>query len=442
MSRQRPWFWVFLLGGIFTIIVLAVPSVRYAYRSPEGHLTLQAVEASIAFLAAYLLFGRFRDDGQVRHLLLVYALGIFAVNKLSSVLAVHVVSHKELVWGSLLSQVLGGVFLMAASIVNRESTFAHRPRGYVVAAMCLAVVSLVITLSVLLGPLPQPLDVDVTLIPSGRPFITGHPVLLAGQLLLVVLNATAAIAFTKESHRKPDELLGRLGAGCILYSFARLNYVLFPSLYSDFIYSGDILRLGFYLFVLAGASAEIRGYWRRLETANLELKALALRDALTGLNNRLGFTNHAEQELRLARRAGFPLTLMFIDLDDMKEINDRFGHDQGDAALGEMAEIMRESFRDSDILARLGGDEFVALMVATKQECLLAQERMLSNLQSRNAKQERPWHLSVSTGVSVFEPEVHATLQSLLDDADRLMYEQKHERGVKPRISSLSSLRR
>src|SRR5205085_6171671 len=98
-------------------------------------------------------------------------------------------------------------------------------------------------------------------------------------------------------------------------------------------------------------------------TLQTELGNLALQDELTGLYNRRGFLALAERQLKLARRSGRSLLLFFIDVDGLKDINDAFGHGEGDAALKCTAEALETTFRDSDVIARFGGDEFAALAI-------------------------------------------------------------------------------
>ena len=94
-----------------------------------------------------------------------------------------------------------------------------------------------------------------------------------------------------------------------------------------------------------------------------ELSSLALTDELTGLYNRRGFICLSEVQLKLARRSGCDMVLFFIDVDGLKQINDSFGHSEGDNALIRTAEVLRMTFRESDVLARIGGDEFGALAI-------------------------------------------------------------------------------
>jgi diguanylate cyclase (GGDEF)-like protein len=101
------------------------------------------------------------------------------------------------------------------------------------------------------------------------------------------------------------------------------------------------------------------------QTLRQQLQDLSHKDDLTGLHNRRGFLILSEQQIRIARRQKTPFLLLFMDLDGLKDINDTFGHAEGNRALIEAAEVLRESFRQSDILARFGGDEFAALSLCS-----------------------------------------------------------------------------
>jgi two-component system cell cycle response regulator len=160
--------------------------------------------------------------------------------------------------------------------------------------------------------------------------------------------------------------------------------------------------------------------------AQMALRSLSLIDELTSLYNRRGFLNLAEHQLKLARRTKRGLLLIFADLDDLKQINDTFGHKEGDLALIESANILKQTFRSSDIIARVGGDEFVVLALETSEanvEAIYA--RLQSNLDAHNAEGSRPYILSISTGTAYYTPESSYTIDELLTRADKLMYEQK-----------------
>ena len=160
------------------------------------------------------------------------------------------------------------------------------------------------------------------------------------------------------------------------------------------------------------------------------ISRLSLTDQLTGLLNRRGFTNLAEQQLRTSIRTRNRLWLLFADLDDLKAINDRLGHEAGDRALSEIARLLRAgSFRDVDLVARLGGDEFAILATEISRidgEILV--KRVEDAVRRANDVPDREFELSLSAGVAVFDPERPQTLDALIDAADRRMYEAKRHR--------------
>lgn len=160
------------------------------------------------------------------------------------------------------------------------------------------------------------------------------------------------------------------------------------------------------------------------------LRALSLMDDLTGLYNRRGFLMLAQQQLRQARRGHRELVLLFVDMDDFKEINDRHGHQAGDGALQRAASILKHTFRDSDIVARLGGDEFVVLATDVAHGTApLIVERLRQELASRNQRDGFPYRLSFSVGVAVFDPTRPPEIEELLATADAMLYEQKRHKN-------------
>jgi len=168
---------------------------------------------------------------------------------------------------------------------------------------------------------------------------------------------------------------------------------------------------------------------RVLEQSQLdnELRSLALTDDLTGLQNRRGFLALATQQLRLALRNAQGLLLFFVDVDKLKETNDSFGHHEGDMVLVRVADALKQTFRDSDILARLAGDEFAVLAADTSSEDQEAMLRRLENSLTKCQANECRYDLSVSVGVVRFDPKESVSLEELLARADEAMYENKRK---------------
>jgi diguanylate cyclase (GGDEF)-like protein len=171
---------------------------------------------------------------------------------------------------------------------------------------------------------------------------------------------------------------------------------------------------------------------QELESANERLRNLSLTDELTGLNNRRGFTILANGLLKFARRANHPLCLIYIDMDSLKQINNTFGHTEGDIALTHFARILTETFRDSDVLARLGGDEFTVLTIdATESGVSTIHARLQSNVDAYNLVSVRGYSLSFSLGVILVDLNSTFTVDALLTQADAAMYTHKRNRRVK-----------
>jgi diguanylate cyclase (GGDEF)-like protein len=156
------------------------------------------------------------------------------------------------------------------------------------------------------------------------------------------------------------------------------------------------------------------------------LREMTLRDELTGLYNRRGFYTHAEHIIKVSKRNKDNMILFFIDVDNLKSINDTYSHQSGDDALIDTTNIIKKTFRESDIIARFGGDEFVILARLVKKslgEKLSA--RFKRNLNSHNRKNIRPYKLSLSVGVAQCGSKPNISIDDLLKRADESMYKQK-----------------
>jgi diguanylate cyclase (GGDEF)-like protein len=154
--------------------------------------------------------------------------------------------------------------------------------------------------------------------------------------------------------------------------------------------------------------------------------SLAIGDEMTGLGNRRGFEMLGERLIRAARRLGLPVSVIYADLDNMKPINDTFGHEQGDLALKEVAEVLSATLRASDLVARLGGDEFCALLVGAASDAAPTLiSRVEGALAARNEGSGRPWTLSLSLGVAESPPDEDKSLWEVVGMADAAMFEAK-----------------
>jgi two-component system, cell cycle response regulator len=157
-----------------------------------------------------------------------------------------------------------------------------------------------------------------------------------------------------------------------------------------------------------------------------ELVQMSLLDDLTGLYNRRGFKTLIEQQVKEARRSKKPLVLFLIDIDQMKQINDQFGHLMGDTAIKDTANLIKRSFRESDIVSRWGGDEFIVLGVDTLTDSIsIIKKRLQNNLQTYNANNKQPFKLSLSIGDVIKQCDSPNSLEELIEEADQKMYQHK-----------------
>ena len=162
---------------------------------------------------------------------------------------------------------------------------------------------------------------------------------------------------------------------------------------------------------------------RRMEE---KLRSISITDELTGLYNRRGFISLSEQQIKIAKRARMNMLLFFADLDKLKQINDTFGHQEGDNAIVEGAAVLREVFRESDIIGRIGGDEFAVLTTNTTEETReLLTMRIHDILDAHNRFEGRNYHLSFSIGIAHYNSEATGSLDDLMVQADTLMYQEK-----------------
>jgi diguanylate cyclase (GGDEF)-like protein/PAS domain S-box-containing protein len=165
-----------------------------------------------------------------------------------------------------------------------------------------------------------------------------------------------------------------------------------------------------------------------------QLRTISITDELTGLLNRRGFFTMAEQQLKIANRSGRGMFVLFTDIDDLKSINDSFGHHEGDRALIETAGLLKRNVRTSDIVARLGGDEFVVLMVdvSHKADGGIITSRLGEKLQELNSRPNSKYRLSLSIGLARYNPDEARSVEELIMRADKFMYGYKRRKSAGP----------
>jgi diguanylate cyclase (GGDEF)-like protein len=164
----------------------------------------------------------------------------------------------------------------------------------------------------------------------------------------------------------------------------------------------------------------------RMVEAEISTVQLATMDELTLLSNRRGFMALSAHALGVCKRLSKPAALFFIDMDGFKDINDRFGHAEGDRVLASFSELLRHTCREADVVGRLGGDEFVVFLTDASPD----QSEMLINRLDKlvgefNAREKRGYDIRYSIGRVVYNPSVHTSIDDMVAEADKRMYAQK-----------------
>ena len=303
------------LSALVTLVLTLHAGARFAYHAPSMHVALETTASAIALLAAYLVFWRLRRRARVRDAALFGALLVLAsTNLLFSALpaALGQATERFPTWTQAAGRLVGGVALVVSAFA--PDTKLRRPRTAAGLVIASAVVVLAVTaaaVAILAPSLPQAIDPQLSPAASDRPRIVGHPAILALQAIGAVLYASAAVGFTRAAGRGGDELTACFALASTLGAFARVNYLLFPSLYSEWVYTGDLFRLGFFLVVLIGAVREIQSSQQdAIEAAELRERRRLARDLHDGLAHELAFI--VAQSRRLSGKEGDELALRHL----------------------------------------------------------------------------------------------------------------------------------
>lgn len=293
-------------GALFTLLFSAGPWLPLAVRSPSLHLALETAAGVIALVATCLMFGRLRVSPRLGDLALASALAVFAATNLLLAALPAALSagppDKFATWAPLAGRLLGtGLFAYAAFAPERRFRPSRIGIAGIVVALGLALGAITVTVAAFKASLPTGVDPGLSPTSSASAVLAGHPIVHGLQLVALALFGAAALGFARRAERTRDELAGWLAAAAALAAFARLNYFLFPSLFSEWVYSGDALRLASYLLLLVGVTREIGRYWRAAAgAAVLEERRRMARDLHDGLAQELAFI--VTQSKRLANR--------------------------------------------------------------------------------------------------------------------------------------------
>jgi signal transduction histidine kinase len=289
------------VAGILTTVVILVPSLHYAYRSASLHATLDTAAGMVALLAAYLVLGRYRRSHLRDDLVLVAGLAALAVSNFVFAAAPWALAGEGALrfatWMTLIGTLAGSLLLVSAAF-SPASTVERPVRSLALSALAVTVYFVCVGVVVARVADRLPLGIDPRRPPPGEPWPVGGHAVLAAQLVAALAFGLAAVGFTRRADRG-DDLMTWFGSGAALAAFARVNYALFPSLYSEWVYIGDALRLGSYVLILIGAGREIGRYQTHVvEAATLEERRRIARDLHDGLAQEVAFIAARGRTLR------------------------------------------------------------------------------------------------------------------------------------------------
>jgi signal transduction histidine kinase len=281
-------------GLLVTLLISILPITRFAYRSDEAHVAIETAAFLVPALAAILFVGRTLRAYSRTDLLLAAALVLIAATNLFFSLIPAMAEEQPgpfATWAPVVGRLLGAAGFAAAALVA-DSALRNPRRALIRTFLGVAglVVLIALVSALFADNLPRGVDPHLSPETSSRPRIVGHEVVLGVQIIALVLYGVAALGFLLRAERERDGLLLWVSISATLSAIARFNYFLFPSLYSEWVYVGDILRLAAYIALLIGVSRELLTYQRRAaDAAVFEERRRLARELHDGLAQELAF---------------------------------------------------------------------------------------------------------------------------------------------------------
>jgi len=282
------------LGLVATLVVIVVPGLKFAYRSDETHIAIETAAFLIPGLAAVLFGGRALRGSSRTDVVLCAGLALLSLTNLCfSVLPAIAEGSpgRFSIWAPATGRLLGAaMFAGAALLAPRRLSVPRRALVRTLAAVALGVALVAILGALFADDMPRGVDPALSPDSAGRPRIVGHWLVLALQVTTLFLYSAAAVGFLIRSERQRDGLLVWVALSAGLSALARLNYFLFPSLYSEWVYAGDFFRIAGYLALLVGISREMLAYQRgAADAAVFEERRRLARELHDGLAQELAF---------------------------------------------------------------------------------------------------------------------------------------------------------
>jgi signal transduction histidine kinase len=278
-----------LLGALLTASSFGTSWVHLAYRLPRLHAVIDTTIGLVSLLLAYLVYGRVQALGRQRDSVLAFALGFGGIVNLFAAVTQGISSGppgRFAVWTPTIGRLLVAALFAAAAVMpaaplRREVRFSR-----LAVAVAVPFLALMAVVGIASAELPWSAELSRSPTDASKPLFVGPGLLLLTQVLILVAYSAAAWGFSRRRSEDGD-LMTWLASGCALFAFASLDYFAFPSIFSDWIYVGDVLRLVGVLLLLVGAAREISGYWRR--SAAMEERRRLAHDLHDGVAQELAY---------------------------------------------------------------------------------------------------------------------------------------------------------
>jgi diguanylate cyclase (GGDEF)-like protein len=412
-----------LIASGITLLLVFFACVFYLRQSsvagsPRTYLYLEVGGILLSFCYAANALVRFRGTHDRTALILAFGFVLSGIIEtagyfgLTDALASGPVALSGIPAGWMVSRTLLAVLVLAAIAVDRYMPTARQPSKETAAALLVVALAAYLTSAAFLAAPAAPVAHAASLL--SRPW----------DLLPAALFLVAAIWFRQRLRNDKEKKSEASLFDYSLFVVASLNVVCHVAaafsrqLFDGPFFLAELSKTSSYVVVLSGAL---------LDQARLfeQVRSMAVSDSLTGLANYRRLIGVMEAELDRSRRTQRPFSIVLLDMDGLKTINDQYGHLTGSRALVRIGKILRNHSRAIDTAARYGGDEFALVLPEAGKDIA---SRVVSRIRERLSTEPEHPALSVSAGVAAF-PEDGDTPEKLLGSADRALYAMKNRRG-------------